>query len=49
MEKIYGKLTGAGAMALVLGIITAALGIAAGALGIINGARLLAARKDLLE
>lgn len=47
MERIYGKLTGAGVMSLVLGIVTVLLGTAAGVLGIINGAGLLAARRDL--
>ena len=47
MEKLYKRLTGAGAMSLVLGIVTAAVGVATGVLGIVNGARLLRARREL--
>lgn len=47
VEKLYKRLTGAGAMSLVLGIVTAAVGVAAGVLGIVNGARLLRARREL--
>ena len=47
MEKLYKRLTGAGAMSLTLGIVTAAVGVAAGVLGIVNGARLLRTRREL--
>ncbi len=47
MEKVFKRLTGAGVMSLVLGIVTAAVGVSAGVLGIINGARLLRSRREL--
>nr|WP_318684311.1 hypothetical protein [uncultured Acetatifactor sp.] len=47
-EKIYKTMNGAGAMNIVIGVVTLAVGIASGVLLIINGARLLAGKSKIL-
>ena len=47
MEKLYRKLTLAGAMSLTLRIVSGAVGIAAGTLCIVTGALLLRTRREL--
>lgn len=41
MDKEKRRLAGAGAMSLVLGILTVVFGLTVGVLGIVNGGRLL--------
>lgn len=41
MDKEKRRLVGAGAMSLVLGILTVVFGLTVGVLGIVNGGRLL--------
>ena len=44
MERLFKKVTGAGVLAVILGIVTITTGIAVGVLSIISGARLLRER-----
>ena len=47
-EKLYKKVSGAGAGNLALGIITLVTGIVTGILMIVNGARLLKGKSDIM-
>ncbi len=47
-EKIYKIMNGAGAMDIVLGVITLVTGLTCGVLLIVNGARLLAGKSKIL-
>lgn len=47
-EKLYKTMNGAGAMNIVLGVITLAAGITSGVLLIISGAKLLAGKSKIL-
>lgn len=44
MERLFKKVTGAGILAVILGIVTITAGVAVGVLSIISGARLLRER-----
>ncbi len=47
-EKLYKTMNGAGAMNIVLGVVSLAVGIAGGVLLIICGAKLLAGKSKIL-
>lgn len=47
-EKLYGKLTFAGATNVIVGIITIVVGIGAGVLSIVCGVKLLKSKSKLL-
>lgn len=47
-EKVYKTMNGAGAMNIVLGVVTLTIGLAAGVLLIISGAKLLAQKSKIL-
>ncbi len=44
MERLFKKVTGAGILSVILGIVTITTGIAVGVLSIVSGARLLRER-----
>lgn len=47
-EKVYKIMNGAGAMNIVLGVISLAVGIACGVLLLVSGAKLLSGKSKLL-
>lgn len=47
-EKIYKTMSFTGAWDIAIGVVVMIVGISAGILAVINGARLLAARKNIL-